>query len=62
MLVSPVSIHKGDLGSIIVGGREFNRLKPEESMKRLVDICACTCTMHINGPHCAWYLSIFIVS
>ena len=41
MLVSPVSIHKGDLGSIIVGGREFNRLKPEESMKRLVDIIMC---------------------
>ena len=35
MLVSPVSIQKGDLGSVIVGGREFNRLKPEESLKRL---------------------------
>jgi hypothetical protein len=34
VLVSPVSIHKGDLGSVIVGGREFNRLRPEESMKR----------------------------
>ena len=35
VLVSPVSIQKGDLGSVIVGGREFNRLKPEESLKRL---------------------------
>ena len=35
MLVSPVSIHKGDLGVVIVGGREMSRQRaPEESLKR----------------------------
>jgi len=35
ILVSPISIQKGDTGSVIVGGRMFSTQKPQESFKRM---------------------------
>ena len=58
-MVSPVSIHKGDLGSVIVGGREFNRLKPEESMKRYIIVHVHACVY--VGPALAVHVCIHCV-
>ena len=49
VLVSPVSIHKGDFGFVIVGGREFNRLKPEENMSQLYILHVHICTTLIQA-------------
>ena len=34
VVVSSVSLWKGDTGSVIVGGREFDSQRPDESLKR----------------------------
>ena len=48
MLVSPVSIHKGDMGSVIVGGRELSKRSPEESVKRFVYMYTCVCFAYVK--------------
>ena len=39
VLVTSVNIHKGDSGSIIVGGRQEDLREPEESLHRYPCMC-----------------------